>query len=90
MQGQCLYKNQQSAFRRAKWLQSKQNSSDFALGQYTITMEQAKKLKDQVQVVHEEKMTILALVSATPLESNIDMVSVIVDGLSHTVISPCQ
>ena len=35
-------------------------------------------------------MTILALVSATPLESNVDMVLVRVDGLSYTVICPCQ
>jgi hypothetical protein len=53
-------------------------------------MEQAKRLKVQVQDVYDEKMTILTLVSATPLESNVDMVLVRVDGLSHTVICPCQ
>ena len=35
-------------------------------------------------------MTILALVCAKPLEANIDMVFVSVDGLSLTVICPCQ
>ena len=64
--------------------------SDFALGQHTISMEQARRLKVQVQDVHEDKMTILALVSATPLESNVDMVLVRFDGLSQTVICPCH
>jgi hypothetical protein len=84
------YINQQFASRRAKWLRSKERISEFALGQHTISMEQAKRLKVQVQDDHEEKMTILALVSAMPLESNVDMVLVRVDGLSHTVICPCQ
>ena len=35
-------------------------------------------------------MTILVLASAQPLESNIDMVLVSVDGLSHIVIYPSQ
>ena len=35
-------------------------------------------------------MSILALVSAYLLESNTDMALVRVDGLSHTVICPCQ
>jgi hypothetical protein len=35
-------------------------------------------------------MTILALVCAMPLESNVDMVLVRVDGLSYTVVCPCQ
>ena len=48
-------------------------------------MEQARRLKVQVQDVHEEKMVILSLVSATLLESNVDMVLVRVDGLSYTV-----
>ena len=44
----------------------------------------------QVQNVQEEKkMTVLALVSAKPLESNVDTVKVIVDGLSHTIIYTC-
>ena len=34
-------------------------------------------------------MTLLALVSATPLESNVDIVLVSVDTLSHSVIYPC-
>ena len=48
-------------------------------------MQQARKFKIQVQDVHEEKMNILALDSAKPLESNNYMVFVSVDGLSHTV-----
>ena len=68
--------NQQFASRRAKWSHSKERISDFALGQHTISMEQARRLKVQVQYVHEEEMTILALVSAMPLESNVDMVLV--------------
>ena len=67
------YINQQFASRRAKWSRSKERISEFALGHHTISMEQAKRLKVQVQDVHEEKMTILALVSATPLESNVDI-----------------
>ena len=35
-------------------------------------------------------MSILALVSAYLLESNADMALVKVDGLSHTIICPCQ
>ena len=70
------YINQQFASRRAKWLHSREQFSDFALGQHTISMKQARRLKDQVQDVHEEKMTIIALDSATPLESNDDMVLV--------------
>ena len=35
-------------------------------------------------------MSILALVSSKPLESNNDMALVRVDGLSHTVICPCK
>ena len=84
------YINQQFASRRVKWSRFKENLSYFALGQHTIAMQQARRLKVQVQDVHEGKMTILALVSATPLESNVDMVLVRVDGLSHTVICPCQ
>ena len=84
------YINQQFASRRAKWSRSKERISEFALGHHTISMEQAKRLKVQVQDVHEEKMTILALVSATPLESNVDMVLVRFDGLSQTVICPCH
>ena len=63
--------------------------SEFVLRQHTISMEQAKRLKVQVQDVREEKMTILALVSATPLESNVDMVLVRVDQLSYRFICPC-
>ena len=84
------YINQQFASRRAKWSRSKEKLSEFELGQRTISMEQAKRLKVQVQDVHEDKMTILALVSAMPLESNLDMVLVRVDGLSYTVVCPCQ
>ena len=84
------YIHQQFASRGAKWLRSKERISEFALRQHTISVEQARRLKVQLQDVHEEKMTILALVSATPLESNVDMVLVRVDGLSHTVICPCQ
>jgi hypothetical protein len=55
----------------------------------TLCNMQEKKLKIQIQDVHEEKMKILALVSAKPLESNNDMVFVSLDGLSHTVhLSP--
>ena len=35
-------------------------------------------------------MSILALVSAYLLEPNADMALVRVDGLSHTIICPCQ
>ena len=73
--GQCVYVIQQLAYRRAKCSLSKEKLSDFALGHHTISMEQARSLEVQVQDVHEEKTTILALVSATPfLESNVDMV----------------
>ena len=78
------YINQQIASRRVKWSCFKEKLSDSALGQHTISMEQARRLKVQVQDVHEEKMTILALVSATPLEPNVDIVLVRVDRLSHT------
>ena len=84
------YINQQIASRRVKWSRFKEKLSDSALGQHTISMEQARRLKVQVQDVHEEKMTILALVSATPLESNVDIVLVRVDRLSHTVICSYQ
>jgi hypothetical protein len=63
--------------------------SDFALGQCTISMEQTRRLKVQVQDVHEEKTITHTLVGAMPLESHVDMVLVSVDGLSHTVICPC-
>ena len=62
----------------------------FCIGKHTFSMEQTRKLKIQVQHVHWGEITNLVLVSAKPLESNIDMVLVRVDGLSHTVISPCQ
>ena len=84
------YINQQFASRRAKWSRFKEKLSDFALGQHTISMEQARRLKVQFQDVHEEKMTILALVSATSLESNVDIILVRVDRLSHTVICSYQ
>ena len=42
-------------------------------------MQQARKFKIQVQDVHEEKMNILALDSAKPLESNNYMVFVSVE-----------
>ena len=84
------YINQQFALRRAKWSSSIEKLSDFALGQHTITMEQARRLRVLVQDIQVEKMTILALVGAKPLESNVDMLLVSIDGLSHTVICPCQ
>ena len=58
--------------------------SNFGLGQHTFTMQQARSLKLQVDNVHEEKMSILALVCAKPLESHIDKVLVRVDELSHS------
>ena len=58
--------------------------TNFGLGQHTFTMQQAKSLKLQADNVHEEKMSILALVSAKPLESHTDMVLVRVDELSHS------
>ena len=70
------YINQQFASRRVKWSRFKEKLSNFALGQHTISMQQARRLKVQVQDVHEEKMVILSLVSATLLESNVDMVLV--------------
>ena len=60
------YINQQFALRRAKWLCSMEKLSDFALGQHTITMEQARRLRVLVQDIQVEKMTILALVGAKP------------------------
>jgi hypothetical protein len=51
-------------------------------------MEQARRLKIQAQDVHKENIIFLTLASAKPLESNIDMVLVRVNGLSHTVICP--
>jgi hypothetical protein len=53
-------------------------------------MEQARKLKAQGQYVHEEKMTILALACCRTLVSNIEMKIFSNDGLSLTVIYPCQ
>ena len=53
-------------------------------------MEQARRLKVQVQDVHEENMTTLTVLSAKPLESSINLVLVRVDGLSHTVICHCH
>ena len=85
------YINQQFAQRRAKWTCSMTKKLyDYELGQHTFTLQQARKVKDQVQHAQEDKMSILALVSAKPLESNADMVLVRVDGLSHTVICLCQ
>ena len=84
------YINQQFALRRAKWSCSIEKLSDFSLGQHTITMEQARRLRVLVQDIQVEKMTILALVGAKPLESNVDMLLVSIDGLSHTDICPCQ
>jgi hypothetical protein len=56
------------------------------LGQHTIAMDQQRELKVQVQYFHKEKMVLLALESAKPLDSNVAMVQVRVDGLSHIVI----
>jgi hypothetical protein len=60
------------------------------LVQPTISMEQARRLKVQAQHVHKGEMSTHAKVGAKPLESNVDMVLVSVDGLLNTVICPCQ
>ena len=46
--------------------------------------------KVQVQVACKDKMSILTLVSAQSLEFNIDRELVCFDGLSHTLVYPCQ
>ena len=46
-------------------------------------MEQARRLKVQVQDVHEENMTTLTVLSAKPLESSINLVLVRVDEIGR-------
>ena len=50
-------------------------------------MEQARKLKVQVQGVHKGKMSFLTFDSAKPLKFNADLVLVIVNGATHSHLS---
>jgi hypothetical protein len=45
--------------------------TDLGFQNHTITMEQTRILKVSVHDIHEEKVTILALVIAKPLDSNV-------------------
>ena len=80
------YIDEQFALWRAKQLHFMEKLSDFVLWHHILAMEQVRNLRVQFQDVHEEKVAILALVTTKSMESNVEMVQVSINGLSHTVI----
>ena len=80
------YINQEFVLWRAKQLHFMPKLSDFVLWHHILAMEQVRNLRAQFQDIQEEKRTILALVATKSMESNVYMVQVSIDWLSHTVI----